>query len=200
MRIVGCPANVRDSSCIRVPNILPCLPPCLHLPASLLSHRSNYLYANLLIAPYFAPDASGGSGSGHRRRLAAWVGEAVSGGGGGSSSEQPSLPALMASEVDAEVTRRVRSLFSRPKLALPQRLGGNRRLLTSEGLPEPTAGGPTDDLPQLKVRAPASLAACPPAEAQWPDCLPTCLACVRAALQRHSPPLRRRRRCCRLCR
>lgn len=44
----------------------------------LLPPLSDYLFMNLVIAPYYPPDEDGsGSGGGHRRRLAAWVGQAV---------------------------------------------------------------------------------------------------------------------------
>ena len=121
-------------------------------PLHSLSTRSDYLFMNLLIGPYFPPEvaanSSGAGSSGARRRLAAWVGEVVSlcdlGGGG--------LPAgLVAVEARGELERRVKTLLTKPQLALARRHPkGNRRLLVAPPEEEP-ANSATSDMPQLKV-------------------------------------------------
>ena len=117
-----------------------------------LSTRRDYLFMNLLIGPYFPPEvavnSSDASSSSARRRLTAWVGEAVSlcdlGGGG--------LPAgLVAVEARGELERRVKALLTKPQLTLAWRHPkGHRHLLVAPPEEEPTNSA-TSDMPQLKV-------------------------------------------------
>lgn len=121
---------------------------------------------NLLIGPYFPPEvaangnstsgASGG-GSGARRRLAAWVGEAVSLRDAGAGGLPHGAPALVAAEAQGELVRRVKSLLSKPKFTLARRRpGGHRRLLTEPPVEEEPANTDSSapgepELPQLRV-------------------------------------------------
>lgn len=148
----------------------------------------NYLYVNLMIGPYFPPDASSGGssgGSGHRRRLAAWVGEAVSLQAGqdlgfgadvaaGASLTSGALPAgvaphpLVTADAHAELVRRVKKLLSKPKLVLPQRRQ-HRRLLTADVVQEPAdAPAEENEMPQLRVTLMQRNASAAPAPAPGP--------------------------------
>lgn len=141
---------------------------------------SDYLYLNLIIAPYYPP---GDASSHRRRRLAAWVGEAVSlrdAGVQANSGPLAGLPAgtvaphLLEAEAHSDFLRRTKSLLSKPKLALAQRelrpYKANRRLLVDAAAYEPANLGEPGELPQLKVgwarwvrcgRSPLALAAAP---------------------------------------
>lgn len=120
----------------------------------------DYLFINLLIAPYYPPGEAGGGG--HRRRLLAaaesrLVGEALSM-RGANGSRDPAFPAhspqLVAAKAEEELERRVTKLLARPKLTLAQRQPArrqHRRLLTDESAEEPPNVPGEVELPQLKV-------------------------------------------------
>ncbi|KAL4436773.1 hypothetical protein ABPG75_003912 [Micractinium tetrahymenae] len=123
----------------------------------------DYLFVNLLIAPYYPPAEPGSAG--HRRRLLAaaesrLVGEALSvrssasGSGGLDRAQQAPMPQLVAAKAEEELERRVRKLLARPKFALPQRQPArrqHRRLLTEGPAEEPANASEVADLPQLQV-------------------------------------------------
>lgn len=119
----------------------------------------DYLYVNLLIGPYYDKGANGtGGGGGHRRRLAAWVGEALRVRDGGAGDLPPGTPHLVAAEATSELVWGVRKLLSKPKLTLARRGRQARRLLIEEGVEEPANDDSSGvDLPQLKVRGGAWL-------------------------------------------
>lgn len=134
----------------------------MHAPAFLRA-RSDYLYINLVIAPYYPP---GDKASHRRRRLASWVGEAVSLRDAGVESSSGPLaglplgtvaPHLLEAEATSDFMRRAKSLLSKPKLTLAQRelrptfLKSNRRLLVEPAEYEPSTLDEPGTLPQLKV-------------------------------------------------
>ena len=117
---------------------------------------------NLLIGPYFPPEVAtstasdGSGGSGARRRLAAWVGEAVSLRDAGAGGLPAGTPELVVAEAQGELVRRVKTLLSKPKFTLARRSpGGYRRLLLAPPEEEPVDTGSSapgqPELPQLKV-------------------------------------------------
>ena len=113
---------------------------------------------NLLIGPYFPPEVAANSndseagGSGARRRLAAWVGEAVSLRDAGAGDLPLGTPSLVAEEAQGELVRRVKTLLSKPKFTLARRHArGHRRLLAAPPVEEPANTGGEQELPQLKV-------------------------------------------------
>lgn len=115
----------------------------------------DYLFMNLLIGPYFPPEvaanSSDGGGSGARRRLAAWVGEAVSLRDAGAGGLPAGTLPLVAAEAQGELVQRVKTLLSKPKFTLARRHPkGHRRLLTAPPEEEP-ANKATGEVPQLKV-------------------------------------------------
>ncbi|KAL4423292.1 hypothetical protein ABPG77_004561 [Micractinium sp. CCAP 211/92] len=117
----------------------------------------DYLFINLLIAPYYPPGEAGGTG--HRRRLLAaaesqLVGEALSVRSAGPDpaySAHP--PQLVAAKAEEDLERRVRKLLARPKLTLAQRQPARRqhRRLLTEGPTEEPANVGGAELPELKV-------------------------------------------------
>ena len=178
---------------------------------------SDYLFINLLIAPYYPPGEAGGGG--HRRRLLAaaesrLVGEALSM-RGANGSRDPAVPAhspqLVAAKAEEELERRVTKLLARPKLTLAQRQPArrqHRRLLTDESAEEPPNVPGEVELPQLKVRRRASRAVVGLGECKQELWLggQTCVACFcrngcellcvtlsRAARPRCKPPAGDRR-------
>ena len=116
---------------------------------------------NLLIGPYFPPEVTANSSgsdagsNGASRRLAAWVGKAVSLRDAGAGDLPLGTPTLVAAEVQGELVRRVKTLLSKPKFTLARRHArGHRRLLAEPPVEEPanTADGAgSGQLPQLKV-------------------------------------------------
>lgn len=128
------------------------LSPCLSTPSLCCS---DYLYLNLLISPYYPHEegSSSGGDSHRRRRLSAWVGEAVSLRDSGSGGAPPGTPHLLAAEAHSELVRRVKKLLHKPKLALAHRRRNlHRHLLVDGEAQEPpnTTEGEVD-LPQLQV-------------------------------------------------
>lgn len=132
-------------------------------PTSARPACSDYLFINLLIAPYYPPGEA--AGAGHRRRLMAaaegqLVGEALRtrSAGSGDSQGPASLghtPQLVAAQAEEELERRVRKLLARPKFTLAQRQPAqrqHRRLLTEGPSVEPANLPEAVELPQLKAR------------------------------------------------
>lgn len=119
---------------------------------------SDYLFINLLIAPYYPPGEAGGTG--HRRRLLAaaesqLVGEALSvRSAGPDPAHSAHPPQLVAAKAEEDLERRVRKLLARPKLTLAQRQPARRqhRRLLTEGPTEEPANVGGAELPELKAR------------------------------------------------
>lgn len=110
---------------------------------------------NLLIGPYFPPEvavnSSGTGSSGARRRLAEWVGEAVTLRDAGAGELPAGTLGLVAAEAQDELVRRVKTLLNKPKFTLARRHPrSNRRLLVAPPEEEPPNSA-TSDMPQLKV-------------------------------------------------
>lgn len=116
------------------------------------SDTIDFVYLNLLVAPYEAPPGSsgeGGGGSGGHRRLASWVGEAVAARDGAAGAAQPlGGGPLVERMANAQLQQHVAQLLAKPKRTL-----SHRRALHDVGSDEPSDVLNDDDgLPQLRVR------------------------------------------------
>lgn len=120
---------------------------------------SDYLYLNLLIGPYHPHEAathsSNSTSSAGRRRLAAWVAQALAARDASAGGLPAGTHPHVEDGVQADLAHAVRRLMHKPKLTLAHRRRQHRRLLTEDDPLEAEAAGEGGELPQLKVRAAA---------------------------------------------
>ena len=104
----------------------------------------DYLYMNIVVAPYFPPSSSGNGGGHRRRRLTAWL----PGAGETPVSQHGALGAAsLGANLDVDL-RYARRLLAKPRRGLPRL----RQLLVEDSGIEPGNVQTEPELPELRVR------------------------------------------------